>query len=257
MPFIDKMKDSISEAGQEVSTRAKNASENARINNQIRSNEKKIGKLTEEVGSLCVDRHLDETDTEYEDLFEQIRELKETNQGLQQELAKVSDVKVCAQCGFSNKSTAKFCINCGAPLQSAEPKTPAGKKKCPNCGAVNDEDAVFCVECGTALPKEEAASEPEPESEPAPEPVPASETEAMEEALQNVAYEEPAQKPEEIYEQAAEAVEKEADSVEEQVVEADEEQQTQASGKYVCKNCGMVLEDDMKFCTNCGTKREE
>jgi class 3 adenylate cyclase/tetratricopeptide (TPR) repeat protein len=47
----------------------------------------------------------------------------------------------CATCGTANDEGAKFCNECGAPLQSG----------CPNCGAANKPGAKFCSECGTAL----------------------------------------------------------------------------------------------------------
>jgi len=47
----------------------------------------------------------------------------------------------CASCGFDNEETAKFCIECGRPLQN----------RCPGCGVDNLPRAKFCKECGTPL----------------------------------------------------------------------------------------------------------
>ncbi|CAN5299561.1 hypothetical protein BH23CHL9_BH23CHL9_12520 [soil metagenome] len=48
----------------------------------------------------------------------------------------------CASCGGRNAADAKFCDDCGIPLQ----------RVCSACNAANAGDAKFCDDCGTALP---------------------------------------------------------------------------------------------------------
>lgn len=151
MALLDKMKDSISVAGQEVSQRARTATESSRINGQIKANERMIEKLTYQVGVQCVDAHILEPDSEYRELFAEILRLREENKEYQDEFNRLTAVSNCPQCGYGNNISAKFCINCGAPLSAV---TTEGKK-CVSCGYVNDKDAIFCVECGMALPKED------------------------------------------------------------------------------------------------------
>jgi TOMM system kinase/cyclase fusion protein len=50
----------------------------------------------------------------------------------------------CASCGFANPEGARFCIECGGPLQN----------RCPSCGVENLSQAKFCAACGTALSTE-------------------------------------------------------------------------------------------------------
>jgi class 3 adenylate cyclase/tetratricopeptide (TPR) repeat protein len=47
----------------------------------------------------------------------------------------------CASCGAEHASGARFCSECGAPLQRA----------CPGCGAEQPATAAFCSSCGIAL----------------------------------------------------------------------------------------------------------
>lgn len=54
MALFEKMKDSISVAGQGVSQKAKSATESVKLNNQIKSNERMLEKLTYQVGVQCV-----------------------------------------------------------------------------------------------------------------------------------------------------------------------------------------------------------
>ena len=145
------MMDSISIAGQEVSQKAKTATENVRIGNQIKANERMIEKLTYQVGLRCVEKYVNDSDSEYKDLFAEILRLRKENMDYRAELQQASAVNTCPKCGYSNNTSAKFCISCGAPLAAP----PVKGKKCPGCGFMNDDDAVFCVECGTPVSKEE------------------------------------------------------------------------------------------------------
>ena len=47
----------------------------------------------------------------------------------------------CLICQFENAGDAKFCQNCGQPLQ----------RKCPNCATLNETSARFCKNCGFNL----------------------------------------------------------------------------------------------------------
>ena len=148
MSYLDKFVDSISAAGQGVSQKAKTVTESVKINGQIRNNEKMIEKITFQVGVQCVREHLKEEGTEYDELFKEIIRLQNENRDLQEQLQRLTAARDCPQCGASNNVSAKFCVNCGAPL-FAQPQT--GGKRCPNCGTVNTEDSLFCIECGTRI----------------------------------------------------------------------------------------------------------
>lgn len=151
MAFFDKMIDSISIAGQEVSQKAKAATENVRIGNMIKANERMIEKLTYQVGAQCVEKYVNDPDSEYKELFAEILRLRKENMDYQAELQQASQVNVCAKCGFNNNMTAKFCTSCGAPL----PAPMAKGRQCPKCGFMNEDDALFCVECGSPIQEKE------------------------------------------------------------------------------------------------------
>lgn len=153
MALFEKMKDSISIAGQGVSQKAKSATESVKLNNQIKLNERMMEKLTYQVGVQCVKSHLHDEGSEYEELFGEILRLQKENQQIQQMLQTLAAGNVCQQCGFSNNQGAKFCISCGSPLQQAPaaPNAPVSGKKCPSCGFINAADSAFCVECGTNI----------------------------------------------------------------------------------------------------------
>ncbi|MEM1673714.1 MAG: SPFH domain-containing protein [Candidatus Bathyarchaeia archaeon] len=62
----------------------------------------------------------------------------------QQPAAQPQQLTLCPKCGFQNPSTARFCQNCGAPLQAAG-------IQCPKCGTTNPPGAKFCINCGSPL----------------------------------------------------------------------------------------------------------
>ena len=61
----------------------------------------------------------------------------------------------CPKCGFENRPDARFCKQCGQPLQAQAappvPPTPPGAV-CPACGATAKPGARFCPRCGKPLP---------------------------------------------------------------------------------------------------------
>lgn len=196
MAMLDKMKDSINAAGQGISTKIKDGLESERISAKIRDDEKMIEKLTYQVGVQCVKRHAEETGTEYEELFAEIRRLRAQIEKEKEELRLATEVKPCPQCGYGNKISSKFCVKCGSSLAAKETSdvSELKEKYCTNCGFKNDGDALFCINCGNKLEEVSRQTMPEPEPEemsrqtmPEPEPenisMPEPESEVLAEAI--------------------------------------------------------------------------
>ena len=167
MAMLDKMKDSINAAGQGISTKIKDGLESERISAKIRDDEKMIEKLTYQVGVQCVKRHAEETGTEYEELFAEIRRLRAQIKKEKEELRLATEVKPCPQCGYGNKISSKFCVKCGSSLAVKETSdvSELKEKYCTNCGFKNDGDALFCINCGNKLEEVSRQTMPEPEPE--------------------------------------------------------------------------------------------
>lgn len=229
MAFFDRMKDSLTTAGQEVSQKAKNATENVRLGNLIKNNDKMVEKLVYQVGLKYYAAHGQEEGTEYQELFAEINRLKAENAAYQQELDNLAATNKCPQCGFGNNAGAKFCISCGAPLTQAPaaPVQTAAGKCCDKCGALNDAEALFCTECGNRLNTQPA----EPE------------------VKKQMVYEVPEVKSTEpVTESGAEETENSADEQKATIEEMNEPAR--------CAKCGALLEKDALFCTSCGARIE-
>ena len=54
----------------------------------------------------------------------------------------------CSKCGFKNPDKAKFCIECGTPIEFL----------CPNCGSETSASGKFCMECGFKLKPSQKSS---------------------------------------------------------------------------------------------------
>ncbi len=54
----------------------------------------------------------------------------------------------CSNCKSENPEKAKFCIECGGPLQN----------RCSSCGNENPPQAKFCAECGSPLTRQSQQS---------------------------------------------------------------------------------------------------
>lgn len=280
MALFDKMKDSITIAGQGVSQKARSATESVRIGNLIKANDRMIEKLTYQVGLQCVSKYVNDPNSEYAALFSEILRLRNENQRYQAELQQATAVNPCPHCGFGNNMAAKFCISCGAPLTAAPTPAPAaGGCRCPKCGFANAADAAFCVECGTRLdssvlaapPNTPVNTNPAPVTEtfpipetpsvtetfPITETTPVTETSSIPEAspiTEAVPAPEPCISADPVSDdEAAPAKEPVPEFISDPEPPVQDPETSAASN--ICKNCGAELDDDSLFCTKCGTRR--
>lgn len=246
MAFFDRMKDSLTTAGQEVSQKAKNATENVRLGNLIKNNDKMVDKLLYQVGLKYYEAHGQEEGTEYQELFAEINRLKSENAAYQQELDNLAATNKCPQCGFGNNASAKFCISCGAPLNQTPvaPAQSAPGKCCDKCGALNDVEALFCTECGNRLNTQPAQSMTYTVPE-AGEVVKTTVAEAMPEESES----------EKVDSKEVDSEEKVTEVSEETVTEVDDTQEpVTEKNPACCAKCGAPLEEDALFCTSCGAR---
>ena len=68
--------------------------------------------------------------------------MSETSVGSSDNAALSGKTVPCKKCNFPNPPNAKFCQECGLPLQGV---------LCKNCNEANSSDAKYCVNCGSSL----------------------------------------------------------------------------------------------------------
>lgn len=164
MAIFDRVKDTVGLAG--VSQKVSYATSTMKLNNLIKLNEKEIERVTYTIGELYVQRHLDNTDTEYEEELAKIRQLREEIHKFTDELEKMKaeqeELRIKAQEEREAREQARRqekelqrereLQTAHAASQQEEPVAEAATGKiCPNCDSRNDEDASFCTNCGTPM----------------------------------------------------------------------------------------------------------
>ena len=74
----------------------------------------------------------------------------------------------CSSCRYENPPDARFCEQCGSPLETtgdselSTGQQPAASNACPNCGAETRPGARFCEQCANPLPEEAVVLAAEP-----------------------------------------------------------------------------------------------
>lgn len=143
MDFFNKVGEKLTEAGKDVSKKAKEVSDIAKTAAQIKSDENAIVDAYTEIGKIVYHGLKEDKTADYSDQVQILDELfadKEKNEALLQELKGVTK---CIQCGADVEAGDFFCKVCGAKQVK--------EGTCPNCGAVLPEGTNFCSACGTKI----------------------------------------------------------------------------------------------------------
>ncbi len=207
MAFFDRLKTSVTG----LTEQQKYASSIRKVTSQIEDCKNQIANLTQQIGARFVENHLNETDTEFEDLLSGIRQCNEQIASFEAEIerlkAQQAAEEAARQQALQEKEAAERAareqareereaqkaaaqqaqqavvppVN-AAPQQAAVPPTDTapqqgsfgapGIKYCTVCGQPNDKDALFCIYCGNRF---EAMPTPVAEGIPAPAAVQAAE----------------------------------------------------------------------------------
>lgn len=141
-----------------------------KLSGEITSNETTIRSLINQVGVRCVENHINETDSEYGDLFSKILELRENNQKLSEEIQRLKEQQAAEE---KQRQQMREEMQLAKQQKIYEQQTQAsatvspmetGGKFCNKCGKPNDVDAAFCVHCGNPFVTE-TTEEPEVKEE--------------------------------------------------------------------------------------------
>mgnify|MGYP002771440345 CR=1 FL=1 len=117
MDFFTKLGETLSDAGKDVSKKAKDITETTKLNLDIKSKEDYIRRQCTAIGRQYYELHKDDQ----EPLFEEIpliREAEEEIARMQRELAELKGQKICLSCGAVMEKEAQFCPSCGVKYES-------------------------------------------------------------------------------------------------------------------------------------------
>lgn len=116
MDFFDKLGESLTAAGKDVSQKAKDMSEIAKLKLDIKSKEDYVEKQFVELGKAYFEKHKEEEGIEEAEQFFLIKEAQEAIDRMRAEVLRIQGAEECAQCGSRMPENATFCSSCGAKL---------------------------------------------------------------------------------------------------------------------------------------------
>lgn len=120
-----------------------------KLSAEVASNESAIKNLINLVGIRCVENHINETGSEYEDLFSKILELRTNNQRLNEEIQKLKEQQAEEESQRQQmREEMQLAKQQKMYEQASAPSPQTNGKFCTQCGGPNDLDAMFCVHCG-------------------------------------------------------------------------------------------------------------
>ena len=117
MSFFDEMKESLVSAGKDVSQKAKEVSEIARLKLDIKSKEDYVEKQYAILGRMYYEQHKDEEAAE-EEQFKVIKEALEDIEHMKAEVLNLQGAAECPNCGERMPQGAAFCSKCGTILST-------------------------------------------------------------------------------------------------------------------------------------------
>lgn len=112
MAFFTKLGETISATGKDVSQKARELTEIAKLNMDVKAKEDFVTKQYMEIGKQYFELHKGDE----EPFFEEIGLIKDSLAEIEQLKSDIAELK--------------------------------GKKKCPECGAVVEQDSAYCSKCG-------------------------------------------------------------------------------------------------------------
>ncbi len=226
--FFDNFANKMNEIGNKVVTATTNSTENIRLTNSIKDEERQIANDYKEIGIKYRELFGADPAPEFAALLQDIAKreilISEYRKKVLQNKGKVT----CSNCGTEIESACAFCTNCGTKNPVAEEIARAKAEAEARAKAEAEAKAKAKAEAEAA--KAQAQAEAKAKAQ-------AAEAEAVKEqaeAAANTAAETGAAPAPAPFAEKAEVV----------------------TPEIVCKNCGTPIADGNVFCTNCGTRQD-
>ncbi len=156
MDFFNKLGDTLTNKGQDVTKKAMEIAEITKLNAQIAGYENHMKQIYTQLGERYFKNNCDNPDTIYEDLLTLLREDFRQIARCQDQIIKAKNQKVCKGCGKAMDASALYCPSCGTKNDIPEEgEVIDTDTTCPECGKEVDKADNFCPACGARLHPEE------------------------------------------------------------------------------------------------------
>lgn len=116
MGFLDKVSETITTAGKDVSNKAKEIAEVTKLKNAISAEEKKIKAAYETIGRKYVAQYREQNDALFKEEIAEIDHCNEVIDLRRKELSQVKNTAICPACGAAVEEGSTFCNKCGSKL---------------------------------------------------------------------------------------------------------------------------------------------
>lgn len=145
MSLIDKIGNGVIGAGNSISQKAKDISEQSRINSELAKYKAQKEECFKKLGEAVYGARTNGREPEVEDIIKEIQVVDGFIKNLSNSLNDVRGVVVCDSCGQEIPRDSAFCPSCGKKLELPD------SLECPKCRAKLEIGAKFCVKCGTKV----------------------------------------------------------------------------------------------------------
>lgn len=155
MAFIDELGKKITQTGQGVVQKTKDATETIKINSIISDEKKKLESIFTAIGKMYFESHLESYEPMFENLFFEANKLQNSIAEHTEQIRVLKNNEHCPNCGNEVSNDSRFCNFCGTNLNfnytQANEDNIQNIKLCPMCGEKLSSDNIFCTKCGFKL----------------------------------------------------------------------------------------------------------
>lgn len=116
MGFFDDLTESLTIAGRDVTQKAKDVSELAKLKLDIKSKEDYVQKQYAALGAAYFEKHKEEEGIEEAEQFFLIKEALGEIERMKAEVLKLQGATECPKCGAKMPEGVAFCSSCGAKM---------------------------------------------------------------------------------------------------------------------------------------------
>lgn len=145
MSIIDKIGSSVIDVGGSISQKAKEISEQARINGELVKYKENREECMRRLGELVYQEKCNGVVANTEELLQEIQVIDRFIANLTNSMNDLKGVAICSSCGDEVLRDSVFCPSCGYRMELRT------AWDCPNCGKELENGVKFCTSCGTRV----------------------------------------------------------------------------------------------------------
>lgn len=153
MDFFNKAKESLTNAGKDLTQKASDAGGLAKVTMRLHDLEKNYSEQLKKFAETMYSQHYNESKTLCPDIIYALDQNRKEFEAAKREQATLKGMKICPNCGAEQAKITVRCTACGINMADAEKVLMTQPEQehvfCKNCGQEIPDGARFCMACGT------------------------------------------------------------------------------------------------------------